>query len=114
MPMEQETLGFLTIGYFIVIGVVITATLYLWLKNKQSQANSPYVWMMGHHVGLIIAFYYFLQLADVKIIHEGVLHPMASEEYSYYLSIIGICWAGAIGCLVVSLIRFSKLKSTSI
>lgn len=110
MPMEQETMGYLYTGFFIMIGLAIIGTLYLWKRNNAKKAQSAYIWMLMHHLLLILAFFQFIKVKEVDIIQDGYVHAMASEEFSFILGVTGVLWAIAIICLLISLYIFATKK----
>ncbi|MFZ3580263.1 hypothetical protein [Virgibacillus sp. DJP39] len=101
MPLEQEFIGLLTGGFFIVIGLVMIVTVLLWTKNKNY--SSGYVWILLHLILFSVAAYFFLEA-----ISSDYSHPMASEENSFQLGLAGVVWALSMSCLVIGLVRFSK------
>ncbi|MDF2859147.1 MAG: hypothetical protein K0Q87_4998 [Neobacillus sp.] len=103
MPLEQEVRGMLIGGFTIVMGIAILTTLFLWLKNKNS--NFGYFWTILHFLFFSIAIYFF-----IKAISNNYIHPMASEENSLQIGIAGVVWAFSMICLLMGIASFSKRR----
>lgn len=103
MPMEQETLGLLIGGFSLVVGLMVLATLFLWVRSKNN--NMAYISVLAHFLLVSVALYFLLN----AITFNGD-HPMASEEIALRLGISGIIWAASMICLLIGLIKFSRVN----
>ncbi|MFC0273539.1 hypothetical protein ACFFIX_19285 [Metabacillus herbersteinensis] len=103
MPLEQEVIGMLLGGFFIVMGIATVTTLVLWLKNKNN--GSGFVWTLLHLLFFSVAMYFSL-----KAISFDYSHPMASEEISLQIGISGVIWAISVICLMIGIFNFSNEK----
>jgi uncharacterized membrane protein HdeD (DUF308 family) len=106
MPLEQEMYSLLIGGFAVVMGIAMTVTLFLWIKNKNK--NSGYVWTLLHLILFSIAIYFTLQAVSIDY-----NHPMASEEISLQLGIAGFIWALSMASLILGIFNFSKLGKYS-
>lgn len=101
MPLEQEVMGFLIVGFSIIMVITILVAVFLWIKNKNN--SSGYIWTLLHLLSFSIAVYFALKAIDFDY-----NHPMASEEISLQIGISGVVWALSMLCLVIALFCFSK------
>lgn len=107
MPLEQEVIGLLIGGVTIVIGITVLVTLFLWVKNKNNSYG--YLWTLLHLIVLSVALYFVL-----NVVAFDYNHPMASEEISLQVGVIGTIWALSMICLVLAICSFSKAENDSV
>ncbi|WP_214483651.1 hypothetical protein [Bacillus sp. SM2101] len=105
MPMEQETMGYLTYGFSIVMGISFIVILLLFIKRKSYRM--AYGFVLGYLVFLAWAVNLFL-----AAINFDFNHPMASEEVSLKLSVAGIMWVISMLFLIFGSITFSWVKKS--
>jgi uncharacterized membrane protein len=101
MPMEQETMGMLSGGFSIVMGIAVIFTIFLWVKNKKQ--SIAYSWIFMHFVLFSIAIY--LSFQTITFDND---HPMAAEEISLRLGLTGVFWFLSVVCLLLGIFKFSK------
>lgn len=100
--MEQETLSLLIAGFWVVVGLMVLATLFLWMRSKTN--NLAYASVLAHFLLLSVALYFLL-----KAITFNMDHPMASEEISLRFGVSGVLWAVSMLFLLIGLIKFSRV-----
>lgn len=103
MPMEQEMHGLLIGGFSLVVGLMVLATLFLWVRSKNN--NIAYASVLAHFLLLSVALYFLF-----KAVTFNVDHSMASEEISLRVAVSGIIWAASMICLLIGLIKFSRVN----
>ncbi|OEH94471.1 hypothetical protein [Bacillus solimangrovi] len=101
MPLEQEVITMLIVGFSIVMGLVILATILIW-SNKRTNSFA-YGWTLLHLLLFSIAIYYL-----IKAISFDYNRPMASEEISLLVGLAGVMWAMSMLCFIIGIYNFSK------
>ncbi|RAZ81607.1 hypothetical protein DP120_03150 [Planococcus halotolerans] len=86
-----------------VVGLMILVTLFLWIRSKNN--NLAYASVLAHFLLLSVALYFLF-----RAITFNVDHPMASEEISLRVGVSGSIWAVSMICLLIGLIKFSKVN----
>jgi hypothetical protein len=109
MPMEQETMGMLIVGFSIIIGFTFIIVLLLLFSKKRKPFRIAYTLVIG-----FLLFFSWAVSQAIKAISFDVNHPMASEEISLRLGISGVLWAISMFFLILGLIKFSLTKTTNI
>ncbi|KQX50207.1 hypothetical protein GC098_07465 [Paenibacillus sp. LMG 31458] len=106
LPMEQETIGMLVVGFCIVMGVSFLFVVLLWAKERKSEYRSAFGWMIAHLIIFSSAVSCFL-----KAISNRPLHPaMASEGNSLWLGIGGVLWAISMILFLAGIVSFCTRK----
>lgn len=109
MPMEQETMGMLVVGFSIVMGIAFIVVLRLLFSKKLKPFRAAYA--------LVLGFFVFFCLAvsqALKAIAFDINHPMASEEISLLIGFAGVLWAVSMLFLLLGLIKLSSVKKTTV
>lgn len=108
MPMEQETMGLLTGGFSVIMGVAFVIV-FLLLFSKKGKANRlAYGFVIG-----FLAFFGWAVSHALDAISFNVGHPMASEEISLRLGTAGVLWGVSMLFLMAGLVRFSFFKGSN-
>ncbi|MFE8697543.1 hypothetical protein ACFYKT_14465 [Cytobacillus sp. FJAT-53684] len=102
MPMEQETMGMLTGGFSIVIGITFIVVILLFFSKRQKPFRMAY----GLVIGYLVFFSWAVNQA-LNAISFDVNHPMASEEITLRLGVAGVLWAISMLFFVLAIIKFS-------
>ncbi|CEG26181.1 hypothetical protein [Bacillus sp. B-jedd] len=108
MLMEQETMGLLTGGFSLIMGVALVIVLLLLFSKKGKGNRLAY--------GFVIVFFAFFSWAvshALDAISFNVDHPMASEEISLRLGTAGVLWGVSMLFLMVGLVKFSLFKGSN-
>jgi len=93
------------LGYWLVLGVAIFTTIFLWIRNKQQTFG--YLWIVIHFLLFSIGVYFIIQAMSFDF-----THPMASEEISLKVGIAGVFWSLSMICLVFGVFSFSRLHKS--
>jgi hypothetical protein len=109
MPMEQETMGMLIVGFSIIIGFTFIIVLLLLFSKKRKPFRMAYTLVIG-----FLLFFGWAVIQALMAISFDVNHPMASEEISLRLGITGVLWAISMIFLILALIKFSFIKTTNV
>ncbi|RAV12628.1 hypothetical protein [Paenibacillus contaminans] len=99
MPMEEEVLPLLKLGFGVVMTVAFLAVIGLWFIHKKT----AFAWITAHLVLFTLSAAGFLSLLAPGRSQDG----MASENNSLYIAGYGILWAVSILCLLIGLMVFA-------
>lgn len=103
MPLEQDLLKILIIGFIVIILVMAISTIALWARNKGN--NMAYAMISVHLILISIAFYFFMNAITLELDYN---HPMASEENSLQLGFASVFWTLSMISLLIVIFKFSK------
>nr|WP_263326804.1 hypothetical protein [Neobacillus sp. Marseille-Q6967] len=103
MPLEEEVITLVIWGFTTIMVLAAFTILFLWANSKEN--SLAYGLMLSHLMLLVIAFLFFVDAISIPYIH-----PMASEEISLRLGLAGVMWAFSMICLMIGIIRFSKVR----
>ncbi|SDB99723.1 hypothetical protein SAMN02799630_05869 [Paenibacillus sp. UNCCL117] len=109
LPMEQETMELLVIGYAIVMGIAVVFVSLLWIKERKEVYASAFGWMLAHFLVFTAAVACCLTAIGSR--HEQ--QAMASEANSLWLGAGGVLWAAAMLCLLAAVSAFTARKMDS-
>lgn len=109
MPMEQGTIGMLTAGFSIIMGLTFITVALLIFSTKRKPFRVAY----GMVIGFIVLFSFaFIQLLNA--ISFDFDNPMASEEITLRLGTAGVLWAISMLFLLFGLIKFSAVSKNTL
>ncbi|WP_159882777.1 hypothetical protein [Paenibacillus puerhi] len=104
LPMEQETMSLLVIGYAIVMGIAFVFVSLLWIKGRKEVYASTFGWVLAHFLMFTAAV-----VCCLIAIGSRPEHPaMASEANSLWLGVGGVLWAVSMLCLLAAVSAFNR------
>ncbi|PEE83537.1 hypothetical protein COO15_07030 [Bacillus toyonensis] len=101
MPMEQEVRAYLVIGSCLVVIVSLILFIYWLIKYREKNI----IWFIAHFLALALSLFLLINLLIGPNFSNS---PMASEENSLQLALLGITWIVSIIFLSKGILEFIK------
>ncbi|MFC4101965.1 hypothetical protein [Paenibacillus xanthanilyticus] len=101
LPMEAETMGMLTIGFWTVMSAMFIVVFLLLLRDRRLEM----LWILAHLIMLALAVQCYLRAIGNRV------HPiMASESNSWWLGIGGVLWAVSMFLLLGGIVSLATVS----
>ncbi|TYP79709.1 hypothetical protein [Paenibacillus methanolicus] len=101
LPMEAETMGMLTIGFWTMMFAMFTVVFIMLLRDRRLEM----IWILAHLIVFAMAVRSCLHAIGNRV------HPiMASENNSWWLGIGGVLWAISMFLLLGGIVSLATGK----